>query len=132
MIKLRKRDYYIKIYSNKIDVINLNTEIVITHNLLFEMASAKMVLLHFNFLKLVIKNLIDKQLDFTFSKEDELSILIQQISTENVLSKLEKKALLEIAIAAEPQKVVVLTHNKALDITEAKKWIQLRNQLKFN
>lgn len=112
--------FYVKIYKNRIDLIDLNTELTISRqsNRLF--SNDQLVLADFSIAAIFLDTLLN-EIDSKLSFFSRRKFVIQQFSdTNEQLTEIEKRALIDLAEHSRAITVKVIGQKQELTVTEAR------------
>lgn len=126
----RKAPVYVKIYHNKIEITNINTQQTIAKTSNINFSSNRLLVAEFNVAEMLIREIL-KELRLSGRT---LKVLIQQMKElEGGLSEVEKRVLRDLAEQAGGAIVYIVNRTKTMSTEEIQDFLNLKfSDLKDN
>lgn len=126
MLSIFKRTpVYIKLFKNRIEIINLETGEKISRESLEIFSTQRFIIADFNKANALIKDILNDLLPRKSVFPRQTKILIQQVeNVEGGLSEIEKRALRDLGEMAGGTPVLLIDHFRPLSETEASLMLQ--------
>ncbi len=119
----RKAPVYVKIYHNKIEITNINTQQTISKTSITKFSSNRLLVADYNIAEMLIREII-KELGLS---GHTLKILIQQMKEfEDGLLEAEKRVLRDLAEQAGGARVYIVNRTKAMSDEEIHGFLKLK------
>jgi hypothetical protein len=120
----QKVPVYIKVYHNKIEITNINTQQTIAKTSTTKFSSNRLLVAEFNSAEILIREIL-KELGLS---RRTLKVLIQQMEElEGGLSEVEKRVLRDLAEQAGGAIVYIINRTKIMSIEEIQGFLNLKS-----